>query len=116
MMELTGISLCMCSRELRLFYNWNESLRISIDVATLFEESEARDNLTELTDINLVTSLATLSMLASAKVVKDISADCKVYAIRAENFEGQLKARDHSINNLRRTLAEATGDSNESFR
>ncbi len=40
----------------------------------------------------------------------------KVNALSSENYEGQLKARDHSITNLRRTLAEATGDSDESFR
>ena len=55
-------------------------------------------------------------MLASARVIKEKTTDRKVYALSAENFEGQLKARDHAINNLRRTLAEASGDDDESFR
>ena len=80
------LHLRMCSRELRSFHDWNEGLRTTIHDATLFEESEALDNLTEPIEVSLVTSLATLSMLASAKVVKEMTTDRKVYALSAENF------------------------------
>ena len=56
------LHLCMCNRELHSFHDWNEGLRTSIHAATLFEESEALDNLTEPTQVSLVTSLATLSL------------------------------------------------------
>ncbi len=110
------LHLCMCSRELRSFHDWNEGLRTTIHDATLFNESQALDNLTEPTQISLVTSLATLSMLASPKVIKEMTTGRKVYALSAENLDGQLKARDHAIGNLKRTLAEATDDDDESFR
>ncbi len=108
--------VCTCDRDMRAYRDWNEGLRTAIQGAVLFEESEALNNFTEPTEVKLVTSLATLSMLASEKVMKDMVQGRKVYALSSENFEGQLKARDHSITNLRRTLADATGDSDESFR
>ena len=82
------LHLCMCSRELRSFPDWNEGLRTSIHVATLLER-EALNNLTEPTEISFVTSLATLSMLASVKIVKEITTDRKVFALSAQSFEGQ---------------------------
>ncbi len=62
--------LCMCARDMLSFYDWNEGLRTVIHDTTLFEESETLNNLTEPTDNSLVTSLAILSLPASAKAVK----------------------------------------------
>ncbi len=75
------LHLCMCNRELHSFHGWNEGLRTSINAATFFQESEALDNLTEPTEVSLVTSLAT------TKVVREMTTGRKVYALSAENFE-----------------------------
>ncbi len=57
--------VCTCNRDMHAYRDWNEGLRTAIQEAVLFEESEALDYFTEPTEVKLVTSLATLSMLAS---------------------------------------------------
>ena len=90
--------VCTFVRDMRSYHDWNEELRTAIYTATLFEESETLDNLTEPTDISLVTSLLILVMLASEKVPKDITAaslrgGCRKLS-RAAEGEG---SHDHEL-------------------